>query len=150
MNDLDFDENGYLTPYDIIDIDWLHLEETFVFSSVRTTIFIQFKKLVAELTAIGGKKFDIWIDGSFASTKTSPNDMDLVCFVDEADYDRYQKELVAMRKNFSLLDIYFVKVYPQEHSSYFLTNFDKLDWLHFFSRDRQNRKKGILKIRIEL
>ena len=150
MSILDFDDNGYLVPYDIIEIDWTHLEEFFVFNSRRANIVIEFKKLLSEISAIGVRRFEVWIDGSFASTKTNPNDMDLICFLDGADYQRHEANLAVLRQNFPLLDVYFVKVYPNDDPNYFLTNFDKLDWQFFFSRDRQNRKKGILKISIEL
>lgn len=150
MVDINFDENGYLIPYDINEIDWHHLEEQFVFSNKRAIIFIAFKKLISELSVIGIKKFDVWVDGSFASMKTNPSDMDLVCFINNTEYQENETHLAALRKASSMLDIYFVKVYPEDHPSYFLTNFDKLDWLHFFSKDRQNRKKGILKMSIEL
>ncbi|MEO6284394.1 MAG: hypothetical protein ABIN80_00560 [Dyadobacter sp.] len=67
MSNLEFDKQGYLIPYDLIDIEWFELEEVFVFSHVRATVFIEFKKLVQELSSIGIKNFEIWIDGSFAS-----------------------------------------------------------------------------------
>jgi hypothetical protein len=150
MLDLNFDHNGYLIPYDVIDIDWSSLEELFVFSHKRAEILLEFRKFVHEISLFQIKKTAIWIDGSFATMKTSPVDMDLVCFINHQHYDKRQAELKTLRKQFSLLDIYFVREFPIDHPNYFLTNFDKLDWLRFFTRDRHNRKKGILNLVIEL
>jgi len=148
MDRLNFDDKGYLVPYTIIESSWEIVEEQLVFNTVRANIYVEFKKLCNEIRAIELDDFSVWIDGSFASLKTSPNDMDLVCFIDHKFYVANEIVLKKLRRSYSSLDIYFVKVYPETHANHFLTNFDSLDWLHFFTRDRQNNKKGILKFKI--
>lgn len=150
MNELNFDSMGYLFPYEIIPSDFNTVFETFNFNTVRTNIFAEFTNLIEELKEIGLLEYEIWIDGSFASLKTNPGDMDLMFFIEHNLYNELEVVLRELRNRFQLLDVYFIKSYPEEHPKFFLTNFDKLDWLHFFTKDRYKNKKGILKINIKI
>ena len=146
MGNLNFDNNGNLFPYEVIEISKYEFEDELIFSGRRAKIYVEFKQLILELRVTGISFLYVWIDGSFASLKANPGDMDVVFFIDYKIYNTNESRLIDLKKNYSLLDIYFIKSYPKEHSNYFLTNFDKLDWLHFFTKDRHNNKKGILKL----
>ncbi|MET7256214.1 DUF6932 family protein [Dyadobacter fermentans] len=141
-----FDDNGYLAPGEVTDIAWDDFEEIFIFNHQRAELAIQLKEFVSRVRDWKTDRLQIWVDGSFSTLKTHPNDIDLVCFVDNVFYGSNQVVLKSIKRDFPKLDIYFVKDYPTEHPKYFLTNFDRLDWLHFLTRDRQNKKKGIVNL----
>ncbi|WP_439559149.1 DUF6932 family protein [Dyadobacter sp.] len=144
MHTLQFDRNGLLTPYELIEIARETFEHYFLFNEGRLKIYTEFRGLVSRLDL--ESIVEIWIDGSFVTMKPNPRDMDLVVFVKSADYDRLAMLFAEIRQNVEVLDVYFVRTYPLEHPKYFLTNFDKLDWQSFFGRNRQNVKKGIIKL----
>jgi hypothetical protein len=148
MNGFDFDSKGYLIPADVIEISRDVFEETFIFSYQRAEIYGQFKQMVSAIKELGVRHFDVWIDGSFATLKVAPEDIDVICFIDWTSYETHEIKLRLLRSKFENVDVYFVKSYPPEHPSYFLTNFDIADWRSFFSRDRHNYKKGILNLTI--
>lgn len=141
-----FDDNGYLAPGEVTDIAWNDFEGIFIFNHQRAELAIQLKEFVSRVTDWKTERLRIWVDGSFSTLKPHPNDIDLVCFVDNVFYESNQAALNSIKRDFPKLDIYFVKDYPTEHPKYFLTNFDRLDWLHFLTRDRQNKRKGIVNL----
>ncbi|PSL25660.1 DUF6932 family protein [Dyadobacter jiangsuensis] len=141
-----FDDNGYLLPDEVTDITWDNFEEIFIFNHQRAELALELKEFVSTVTDWRTDTLQIWVDGSFVTLKPHPNDIDLICFVDNVFYESNLTTLSSIKAAFSKLDIYFIKNYPKEHPRYFLTNFDKLDWLHFLTRDRQNRRKGIVNL----
>ncbi|RDB07498.1 DUF6932 family protein [Runella aurantiaca] len=143
-----FDPNGHLVSYDIVSIDTYQLEEYFIFNEHRLNIYRSFKKFIHSVKALGLSEFDIWIDGSFATLKTRPNDIDVVCFVNHYTYDSHYKALGSLRIAFPQVDAYFVKLYPLGHLNYNFSKFNELDWYHLLTKDRKRRSKGILKMKI--
>ncbi len=102
--------------------------------------------------------FIIWIDGSFSTNKTNPNDLDAVIFIDN---DIYEQNIVALKENFTAktllktlsLDIYLVVKYKESHENYIFYHSDKLYWLHQFGKTKVNRfgkqfDKGIIQIKM--
>ncbi|MCE7061650.1 DUF6932 family protein [Dyadobacter sp. CY343] len=144
MHTLEFDRYGHLMPYELIETDIQTFEQYFLSSQERLKIYAEFKQLIQQLKLEA--LTEIWIDGSFITLKPNPQDMDVVIFIEAADYERQEILLSTLRQRSKSLDIYFVKSYPPEHPKYFLTNFDKIDWQSFFGRNRQNLKKGIIKL----
>ncbi len=141
-----FDDNGYLVPDEITDIAWSYFEQIFIFNHQRAELAVQLKEFISRVTSWEIDRLQIWVDGSFATLKPHPEDIDLVCFVDSVFYESNQEVLSCIKRDLPKLDIYFIKDYPAEHPKYFLTNFDRLDWLHFLTRDRHNRRKGIVNL----
>lgn len=141
-----FDNNGYLVPGGVTDVNWDDFEEIFIFNQKRAELAVQLREFVSRVISWQIDRLEIWVDGSFATLKPNPNDIDLICFIDNVFYESNQPVLNSIKEGFPKLDIYFIKNYPTAHSKYFLTNFDKLDWLHFLTRDRQNRRKGIVNL----
>lgn len=141
-----FDNNGYLVPHEVTEMDWDTFEELFIFNHQRAELAAELRVLISNMDAwqIEGRK--IWVDGSFATLKPHPNDIDLVCFIDHTFYESNRAKLNSIKLDLLKLDIYFVNNYPTDHPKYFLTNFDRLDWLHFLTRDRQNKRKGIVNL----
>ncbi|WP_157504371.1 DUF6932 family protein [Dyadobacter beijingensis] len=149
MNTHLFDTNGYLITQEITDFSWPTFEEIFIFNRQRAELAIELRDFIARVLDWQIERLKIWVDGSFTTLKLHPNDIDLVCFIDHAFYDSNQSILASIKLDFPSLDIYFIKSYPTEHPNHFLTNFDKLDWLHFLTRDRQSRNKGIVNLLLQ-
>lgn len=141
-----FDDNDYLVPDELTNIAWSYFEQIFIFNHQRAELAMQLKEFISRVTRWKTDRLQIWVDGSFATLKPHPEDIDLVCFVDSVFYESNQAGLNSIKRDFPKLDIYFIKDYPTEHPKYFLTSFDKLDWLYFLTRDRQNRRKGIVNL----
>lgn len=81
-----FDILGNLSPYELIVVDWETIENLFVRqfpdSLTRIPILTALRTYLDELRLALNIPFDIWIDGSFVTTKPNPNDVDFVIFVD--------------------------------------------------------------------
>jgi hypothetical protein len=145
---LQFDANGHLFPYDTISITMEELEEYFVFNEHRLGLYLSLKQFIRAVKEVGIVHFDMWIDGSFVTLKTRPNDIDAVCFIDSRRYDQHLPALTLLRRTFSPIDAYFVKMYGAEHPKHNFSKFDELDWCHFLTKDRKRRPKGIVKIQL--
>jgi hypothetical protein len=83
---LNFDSKGNLVPNTNIKCSLQLFYETFVtdISSVkRHQLFKNFELYINELKEITGNvMLKIWIDGSFATKKSEPGDLDLIIFLD--------------------------------------------------------------------
>ena len=141
-----FDRNGYLTPPTMIEADYKTLVEHFVTTEIRWEIFEDYKQFIDALKEAGLKNFYQWINGSFTTKFPRPNDIDVVTFIDHRNYDLFERQLREIKKTQSKVDSYFVRDYPESHANHFVTNFDKMEWLHLFSTDRMRRKKGFIQI----
>ncbi len=145
---LQFDANGHLLPYDTISITMEEMEEYFVFNEHRLGLYLSLKQFIRAVKEVGIDRFEMWIDGSFATLKTRPNDLDVICFIDSHLYEQHLSALTLLRHTFSLIDAYFVKMYAVEHPKHNFSKFDELDWYHFLTKDRKRRPKGIVKIQL--
>jgi hypothetical protein len=139
---MEFDENGYLKPYKITEIDIITFEQTFVWNDDRKKLFDEYLNYIIFLKEFDLGNFSQWIDGSFISKKPKPNDIDIVTFIQYEKYDLYFKEIAKLQKQFRGLDTYFVKVFPENHPSEFIYKLDKTEWDFQFSFSRINPKTG--------
>ncbi|MCU0471309.1 MAG: hypothetical protein MUF58_22260 [Arcicella sp.] len=139
---MQFDENGFLQPYEIIQISVEDLEKIFVWNDDRKKLFDEYLDYIIFLKQFELGSFFQWIDGSFISTKIKPNDIDIVTFIEFKEHEQHYKEIAKLQHQFSSLDTYFVKVYPQNHPSAFLYELDKTEWNFQFSFSRKNPKTG--------
>ena len=99
-----------------------------------------------DLQMIGIKDFTQWIDGSFVTQKTTPNDIDIVTFVPDNFYNLYQEKLIALKETYQGLDCYYVKNYPENHPNRVISDFDRIQWLFFFRTDRKKQNKGFIEL----
>lgn len=151
---IEFDENGFLKPYDIIETDLATIEKIFVegvpLSSTRKAIFESYLSYNEELRKIIPTGFTQWIDGSFVTKKRNPKDIDLVTFIDFEQYNSKEREIDKLRaersKRGSLVDGYFVAIYPKEHILGNIYEIERKKWLFQFSTDKRTKNKGILQI----
>ncbi|MCU0346041.1 MAG: hypothetical protein MUC59_03800 [Saprospiraceae bacterium] len=104
-------------------------------------------------------EFVVWIDGSAVSTKTEPNDIDAVFFIDFKVCERKKSSLDnewfnGSQKNTKGLDLYYSIVYPPAHSRYYLTHLDRLYWEDLYGHTRiddsgKQFEKGFLEIKFK-
>jgi len=156
---LDFDENGFLKPYEIIDCDLMSLEtifvENFPNSRTRRSLFNNYLKYIHEFSNRITRNFIQWLDGSFVSQKENPNDIDFVTFIDYKTYE-LQEDLLDIFWSFSLevegLDAYLVKVYPKSHKKHHRFLEQRQEWIKTYSKTKALKNnlrfsKGFLDIK---
>ena len=157
-----FDEHGYLIKH--YDLNISQFKELFVDkwsreTSTRYAIFEIFEKYLTDFQTTITPDFDMWIDGSFVTQKSNPQDIDFVSFIDHTIYDEKEQLLDNQfrkygAKNFygQLIDAYICVVHPSNHEKAIITQSDERYWLNQFSYtkpNRQNKKysKGFIKMK---
>jgi hypothetical protein len=143
---ISFHPNGWLKADVPLLVDWDSFVSEFVFNQHRSTIFETYKTWLYEVKQLELGPFYQWIDGSFISKKPAPKDIDIVSFVQFDAFDANESGLRQLKKMSKKVDCYWVKVYPEGHSSRFVTQFDKAEWLHLFSTDRMRNTKGFVQL----
>ena len=151
---MEFDKNGNLYPYSIIETDLETFKKIFVsyfpFSSTRKRLFENYLIYLGNLKETVNTGFYQWIDGSFVTNKEDPKDIDFVTFLDFGLYREHEKaisKLLSLRydtKNGT--DGYFVETFPDTHKGYNNFQMDRIEWLHTFGTSRINQNKGIIQI----
>ncbi len=143
-----FDSKGNLQAGEPIDINLGEFEQHFVFNLHRRQQFEQYLLYLEALKTIVSIPFEQWVDGSFATLKEKPNDIDVVTFVPFEVYVSEEKRLAAFKRTFyPILDLYHVCDYEKNHSNFVYSQSDRIEWLHLFSRIRgQKLNKGFIKI----
>jgi hypothetical protein len=147
---LQFNENGYLEPYEAIPTDMETAKKVFVWNEARKELWNNFEGFIREVQEVLASPFSVWLNGSFVSKKEVPNDIDAVVFVDYQLYDTHEKTLakfkaLTFRKN-QKLDVYFVRVYPEKNERKKFEIFDRKEWLFLFSKTRKKQRKGFLEL----
>ena len=144
---LAFNDYGYLTPAQPIEVSFEEFVCSFVINDYRAVLFNDFKEFLDALIMLDITSFYQWINGSFISQKPRPNDIDVVTFIDFHAYEQQENLLRTFTRKWNSLDLYFVKEYPLDHPKRFITVFDQTEWRHLFSTDRRRRAKGFLQIK---
>jgi pSer/pThr/pTyr-binding forkhead associated (FHA) protein len=161
MAELRFDIRGNLTPYEPVEVTWAEFRETFVESfgedSSRHGLWVNGERYFAKLRAQVGEPVLVWVNGSFATMRRNPGDVDLVVFINHEPYERHEY-LLKNRfqypnsgRFYAGIDAYTVKVFPEHHPKHPFTHSDRAYWYHWFSRSRSNRfdknyKKGFVQL----
>jgi len=117
-------------------------------------LFENYLNLIADFSEQISPNFTVWIDGSFVTQKINPNDIDLVIFLEATIFREKETELKSLERTYKLedLDLYFVKIYPENHKKYTAYKLDKADWNFLFTktkrhtRTRKSFSKGFLSI----
>ena len=157
---MEFDSQGNLFPYKVIEIDLEEFEKLFITnfpnSESRNRLFQNYLAYIQKIKNEIDSTFYQWIDGSFVTSKLNPNDIDLVTFLNFEIYENSLPKLTDFQgdklKKEQNLDCYFVKEYPIEHKNYeVITKYDSVEWFHLFSKTRVHRNgkrysKGIIQI----
>jgi len=152
-----FDNNGYLQPYQPIEVDL----ETFKFNFVdsfpnskrRKWLFDNYLRFLYSFQDDVFTYFEQWINGSFISQKQNPKDIDIVTFLDFKVYEKRGDKVLDRFWKFSLedqfIDSYLVKAYPKEHPKYSIFQSERNLWADRYGTDRDEQPKGFLKIVFE-
>jgi hypothetical protein len=101
----------------------------------------------------------LWIDGSFCSQKSNPNDIDVLI---EVQFYEKEDEIVALQhmvrqfriERQTLVDCYVLVAYAKDHTLHSWYKSDYIYWLNQWGLTQPNRKKekfrkGILRLNIE-
>ena len=77
---LQFDEKGFLIPYEVIPSDWETFSTTFTEgirrNSLTENLELYFQNFQKEISPV----FKVWVNGSFVTQKVNPEDIDFVIF----------------------------------------------------------------------
>lgn len=145
---IQFDNKGFITPYDVVDTDLNEFEQTFVFNEHRAKIFQEYQLFLQSIQNLGISTFYQWINGSFTSMKMNPNDIDVVTFVPFQDFEKHEIffDKLYLNRYSTKIDCYFVKVYPQNHPNYSKFQSTELQFWHDFTKTIKKQGRSIIKI----
>ena len=156
---MNFNANGFLDP-GIHDVELSAIEEHLVrgfpTSTTRPRIIDGYKRHRTDLETLN-IELEQLLNGSFVSTKNDPGDIDLVCFADADTVDRLSPAdqikfraltLGSSTKSTHLCDAYFCPTVPETDPRYLMVRQNRKYWMGEFGYDRQERPKGILRMRI--
>lgn len=144
---LTFDRNGYLMPYDTIEVTWEVMVQTFGHTARRKEILSAYEDFLTILSKLLPMSHRHWIDGSFISQQPEPGDIDVIIFVPHIHFSGVASELKQLKSNVTgLVDCYFVETFPPDHPKFEIGRSDELDWYHFLRTDRRKRPKGTLEL----
>ncbi|MFN8355202.1 MAG: hypothetical protein U0Y10_12180 [Spirosomataceae bacterium] len=95
--------------------------------------------------------FTYWIDGSFVTNKTEPEDIDLALLIENGAIDKEIDYLLPFLTVGGSLDEYHIDahvipIYPENDSRYENTLLRLNYFREWFSQDRLNNPKGFLEI----
>jgi len=133
---LQFDDFGYITPYEVHNLTLEDFERIFVIDSARERLFGRLLDLVSDVKGLGATEFYLWVDGSFVTKKRVPRDIDVVVFFRESDIENMIDFLVPILSN-----------YENDLDIFFTTEQDEWSWKEFFNTDRGYRLKGFVQLK---
>lgn len=142
---MNFDSNGFLTPYQPIISDLLSFETNFVYNQSRTLIFEHYLELIKDLKLLPIQVFEHWLNGSFVSKKEKPNDLDILMFIGADDFFLHEKSFSALRQHYKhkQLDLFYIIKREATDTNFNLYQSDYVEWLHLFSKTRRNLHTGV-------
>lgn len=142
-------------PMSLADIKTLCVDQ-FPLSTTRVSIFAGLESLIAILIQ-NGITAEIWVDGSFLTKKTDPDDVDIVICASGEQYDNGTMEVRELLDYLASADLkpeyhchnFLVYEYNDEnHPLHEFGKQEKADWLQFFGTDRRNRVKGLAVVKV--
>lgn len=140
-----FNQYGYITPHEPLLLEIKEIESSLIFNEQRLHLFEDYLNYSEELKKLLRSDFYQWINGSFATKKINPKDIDIVNFIDYEIVEKYEKEITLLKqKYFPTIDSYTVKTYPLNHPFLIRYQTDCLYWIDLFSKTKPNRKGSII------
>lgn len=160
---VDFTDEGYLYPgwHDYtIDRFKQDFVSNFDESITRKTIFNGFEQCITFFISTGLRNFELWVDGSYTTSKSNPGDIDFCIYIRSSDIDKlsldnkdklYKLLSEDVRKKIKQLlmcHIFFVNNVEDMPESKLKDEWleNRKYWIDFFSHDRDNTEKGIVRI----
>ncbi len=120
-------------------------------SHTRKEIIEDFRSFFISLKNQGYVLFEIWVDGSYVSSKVNPNDMDIVIFLSYDSSVRARSDWGNICLTSGKIDPYYeiwiedAKQHMLQDEIWKLTN-RRNYWKGQFGFDRNDNPKGIIKI----
>ena len=134
-----------------LDIPVTHLESTFLSPFAEKTrrehLLSRFQAFLDKFNETG-LRAEIWIDGSFATHKPDPNDIDIIFFVDGIEVNKLSPDLQAILwelNNRSLSQIRYncdAFILPNNNPD------NRSYWRGWFGFSRDEQPKGIIRLYI--
>lgn len=150
-----FGPEGYLPPgmhrWNVESIAF-HFVEQVPGTKTRPEIWAGFHELRNCMTLLG-LTVEQWVDGSFTTTRTDPNDIDVANFFDPDQVDALEDAQAKMLKVYvrgkitrqiCRCDSYFAIKVPEEHPLRDAFETAQAYWIDKFSTDRNDMPKGIV------
>lgn len=155
-----FDKYGNPFPYGIIEMEGEDFRSEFVSafhsSGTREKIYSGYSKYNLDMKSSLNGTDPSWFqfaNGSFTTNKITPNDIDVVNFIDYnlIDFEKIKSfQTVYGSKQKYEVDGYIVPVYPENEIYYDLITRKRYDyWMKWFGQDREGHPKAIIKLRID-
>ena len=136
-----FDDNGNLPP-GIYFSEWSEFQQRFGTTSKRQRMIKGLSTVMEQLKAAGCRI--IYINGSFVTNKTNPNDFDACWDRDNVDIDYLRKNAPTLLKFYDSATQkakYGGEIYPSDQPVDETTIS-----IEFFQLDREQNRKGIIAI----
>ena len=160
---LQFDENGYLLPHDVLETTLDEFQAVFVDafpeSETRRWLFDNYLDWIFDFQRDIFPYFTQWIDGSFVTQKLNPKDIDFVTFLDGRVFEIKEKRKELDRFwSFSNedkgLDAYLIADLSREHHDFSKIENQKLIWRELYGHTRNaplkpRLPKGFVQINFE-
>jgi hypothetical protein len=132
-----------------LDTIKIYFVESFPKSKTRRNLFENFILFNETLQSEVFPWYEMWVNGSFATKKQNPKDVEVVVFLDAEVFrlktkqiDRISNELFEKIG----IDAYFVKVFPEGNQEFDRYVALKSYWERLFISNRGSAKKGFLKL----
>jgi hypothetical protein len=114
--------------------------------------------LIAAITILesAGLKGDLWLDGSFLTDKTDPEDVDLALRMDNDFFEKLSnsQRFIAdwwsdkdLRPGF-FCDSYLFIEFDRGDPRYFIGDYSRRYWMGWFGKSRAGVKKGIAVLKL--
>lgn len=155
---LSHDSNGNPIPYSFIPLDLtdihFNLVERIPESKTRGVIFNGYQNYCKDIHMVVKNEIEQWIDGSFTTTKTDPNDIDIVNCIHVKDLDSLKDRIFPFLTDKGTpklsyhVDGYLLPLCDNGDPRYMYFYSKYVYWEKWFGRDRQNNKKGIVKTKV--
>jgi hypothetical protein len=134
-----------------LDIPLSQLDNTFISPFVersrREYLLMRFRSLIEKFMETG-LKAEVWIDGSFATQKPDPNDIDIIFFIDGLEANKLSPDLQGIlnelnNRTISQIryncDVFIIPNHDPNIRSY---------WRGWFGFSRNEEPKGIVRLYI--
>ncbi len=156
----DFDKNGNLTPYELVEYSLTEIElyfvDSFPNSITRKSIYDGLVNYILDISVYFSNSWSIWIDGSFITTKLNPEDVDIVNVFEWNERLNSNKGIFEdnfwadKSKKIYKVDANFMAVYSKKDSRYIDTIEMTKYWYGWFGKSRQPHEypKGFIELKI--
>ncbi|TAE31120.1 MAG: N-acetyltransferase [Cytophagales bacterium] len=144
-----WDARGYLVPYERIPTSLETVRRMLVTNDVRVGLWATFEQLLSESERLKIPILCVWLDGSYASLKTWPNDIDMVIFVEQLYHSTNFGFLNKVSARFANLHVFWVGSWVEpDKLQQSINEIVQFNWQTWFNSDKDDNPKGFLEIKL--